>query len=104
MCFAYTVSAQFRRLVILTPENLPWNPLAVLTDQNDLTPKQGLTFKQGWTPFRDHNITSVKLSAETFNVFQITRQKVHLFSFPDFLQLTLLYLDHSFLCKNGYDR
>ncbi|XP_060565876.1 uncharacterized protein LOC132724909 isoform X2 [Ruditapes philippinarum] len=67
--------ATLRKLVILTPENLPWNPLAILTNGQDITAKSGLLYKHNWTPFKDNKIKDVKSSAEIFNVFQITRGK-----------------------------
>ncbi|KAL4228149.1 hypothetical protein ACF0H5_013582 [Mactra antiquata] len=62
----------YRKVVILTPDKLPWNPLAVLTGQDDIKSKQGFLYKQDWTPFKTHRISNVKSSAEIFNVFQMS--------------------------------
>ena len=53
--------------MILTSDNLPWDPLAYLTGEKDLTPKKGLAVKMNWEPFKGQ---------EVFNVFQVPRTKV----------------------------
>ena len=61
--------------MILTNQKLPWNPLAVLTNQKDLSPKQELLYHSDWSPFTDHKI-DVESSGKLFNVFQVPVEQV----------------------------
>ena len=70
--------APYRKVVILTNQNIPWNPLAILTNQKDLSPKQELLYHSDWSPFTDQKINDVPSSGRLFNVFQIPVELVGL--------------------------
>lgn len=72
------VSVKYRKMVLLTPDDLPWDPLSILTGDEDRTPKKGLSVKQNWEPFKQYNIASPTSGVEVFNVFQVEQEKVTL--------------------------
>ncbi|KAH3797667.1 hypothetical protein DPMN_151252 [Dreissena polymorpha] len=69
------VPIKHRKMVILTPKGLPWSPLAVLTGDKDVTPKQGLQYKLNWQPKTENGVNFQNSSAEIFNVFQIPQEQ-----------------------------
>ena len=60
----------------MTNEKLPWSPLAVLTNQKDVPPKQELLYYSDWSPFKGHNLMEIASSARLFNIFQVPAEQV----------------------------
>ena len=72
----FYIPAPYRKIVILTNQKLPWNPLAVLTNQKDVLPKKELIYHSDWSPFTDHEMVLVPSSGRLFNVFQVPVEQV----------------------------
>jgi len=72
------LSAPYRKLVIVAPGDLPCSPLSVLTGAPDKGLKSGLTVHQNWTPFKKQPSSRMDDCADTFNVFQVTREQASL--------------------------
>lgn len=68
------VSAKYRKMVLLTPNDLPWDPLSILTGDEDRAPKKGLSIKRNWEPFKQYKIASPATGVEVFNVFQVEKK------------------------------
>ena len=77
----FVISASYRKMVILTNEKLPWSPLAALTNQKDVSPKQELIYHSDWSPFTDHNMGDIFSSAKLFNIFQMPVEQVRFSSY-----------------------
>ena len=55
------------KMVILTEDNLPWSPLAVMTNEQDVSARKRLTVKTNWTFYKDLQL----------NVFEAPIENVH---------------------------